>query len=381
MGKSNEPASRRGCAVTALTLSGLLDLASLTRTQAEDRVDYRYEDYAEEDGRIHVRTQGAYFDVELKPWLSLKGNYIHDAISGATPTGAPPLPGQSTVAMTTMDEIRNAGYLEPTFRIWNHSVSPQFAYSTESDYESVGISLNDAIDLNEKHVSPWERGALADPAMRAERDPLGLLLAEHMWCSREAAYGGRDGRLCGPGSPRHVGLDPLGRTRVEPHALRPADDSDQPAHSRSGEGKPGPSPQYRAGWSVRCRHGPGLRRTGPGRRAHGIEVRRLEFVSLVQLRHRGGVRRARAGETRLRPTLLQSPHHPRAGRGRGAHVRNRARRSELATLGGGRCPHLASRSRLSLRCRICEPSLRTRIICGASAQANLISFGLLKHVA
>lgn len=42
-----------------------------------------------------------------------------------------------------------------------------------------------------KHVSPWERGALADLAMRTDRDPVGLGMAEHMWFSREAASGGR----------------------------------------------------------------------------------------------------------------------------------------------------------------------------------------------
>lgn len=42
-----------------------------------------------------------------------------------------------------------------------------------------------------KHVSPWERGALADPVMRADADPLGTMLTEHMWFSREAAAGGR----------------------------------------------------------------------------------------------------------------------------------------------------------------------------------------------
>jgi hypothetical protein len=41
-----------------------------------------------------------------------------------------------------------------------------------------------------KHVSPWERGALADPIMRSDRDPLGKSMAEHMWFSREAASGG-----------------------------------------------------------------------------------------------------------------------------------------------------------------------------------------------
>jgi len=42
-----------------------------------------------------------------------------------------------------------------------------------------------------QHVSPWERGDLADPVMRPDGDPLGTMMAEHMWFSREAASGGR----------------------------------------------------------------------------------------------------------------------------------------------------------------------------------------------
>ena len=42
-----------------------------------------------------------------------------------------------------------------------------------------------------QHVSPWDRGALADPVMRADADPLGNMMAEHAWFSREAAAGGR----------------------------------------------------------------------------------------------------------------------------------------------------------------------------------------------
>jgi len=40
-------------------------------------------------------------------------------------------------------------------------------------------------------VKPWQRGQLADPIMRPDRDPLGLALAEHVFFSREAAMGGR----------------------------------------------------------------------------------------------------------------------------------------------------------------------------------------------
>ena len=42
-----------------------------------------------------------------------------------------------------------------------------------------------------QHVKPWQRGNLADPIMRADRDPLGTGQDEHVFFSREAASGGR----------------------------------------------------------------------------------------------------------------------------------------------------------------------------------------------
>jgi len=42
-----------------------------------------------------------------------------------------------------------------------------------------------------EHVKPWQRGRLADPIMRADRDVLGTAQDEHMYFSREAAAGGR----------------------------------------------------------------------------------------------------------------------------------------------------------------------------------------------
>jgi len=40
-------------------------------------------------------------------------------------------------------------------------------------------------------VAPWQRGTLAEYGMRPDRDPLGDSLAEHVYFSREAAFGGR----------------------------------------------------------------------------------------------------------------------------------------------------------------------------------------------
>lgn len=41
------------------------------------------------------------------------------------------------------------------------------------------------------NVKPWERATLSDRIMRADRDPVGVALTEHMYFSREAASGGR----------------------------------------------------------------------------------------------------------------------------------------------------------------------------------------------
>ena len=42
-----------------------------------------------------------------------------------------------------------------------------------------------------QNVKPWQRATLADSVMRADRDPLGVALDEHIFFSREAASGGR----------------------------------------------------------------------------------------------------------------------------------------------------------------------------------------------
>ena len=144
---------RAASAGRALALGALLQVATLSRTRGEDRLDYRYEDYQEENNRIHVKTQGAYFDVGLNASTTLKGNFVSDAISGATPTGAPWLPGTNAVNTAQMNDHRYAGFLEPTFHIDHWSVSPQVSYSEEQDYRSLGIAVNTTRDFNEKNTT------------------------------------------------------------------------------------------------------------------------------------------------------------------------------------------------------------------------------------
>jgi hypothetical protein len=136
----------------------------MARAQTQDHVDYRFQDYAEEGGRIHVQTQTAMFDVGVQPWLELKGEIVYDAISGATPTGAPPptalaafagwpTPLSDKVPVVPMHDIRMAESFETDFNFGIHHIRPEVSYSEEHDYISYGGSLNYSIDLNQKNTT------------------------------------------------------------------------------------------------------------------------------------------------------------------------------------------------------------------------------------
>jgi hypothetical protein len=124
------------------------------RLRGENHFDYRYDDYQEDNNRIHVRTHSAFLEMLINPSISLNSEFVYDAISGATPTGGPPLAGSNQVPLAHMEDERWAGNISSAIR-WggNQTTTPQFAYSLEGDYESVGLSLNHTIDFNDKNTT------------------------------------------------------------------------------------------------------------------------------------------------------------------------------------------------------------------------------------
>lgn len=86
--------SRPGCRRSrlAVSLALVLPLLRLTRATASDDnyIGYRREFYREDNDRISVDTDSYSFDVGLSSQVRISGNAVFDAISGATPTGAPP---------------------------------------------------------------------------------------------------------------------------------------------------------------------------------------------------------------------------------------------------------------------------------------------------
>ncbi len=152
----------------ALALAAVLPLLSLNRAHGENQIDYRFENYQEDNNRIHVTTHSALFDVTLNPHVTVKGEAVLDAISGATPNGAPPpsdaayTPGSNpppaalrshNVPLAEMHDERHAANVEFDLSFGRHHFSPQVSYSAESDYVSRGASLGYSLDLNEKNTT------------------------------------------------------------------------------------------------------------------------------------------------------------------------------------------------------------------------------------
>lgn len=119
----------------------------------EDHADYRFEYYAEEKGRTLVRTHAAAFEAGLTDAVTLKGEFVHDAISGATPIGGPPPEGSTQVPLVELRDTRNAGNLEFGWSRGDQVIKPLFAYSLENDYESISPALNWEINFNRKNTT------------------------------------------------------------------------------------------------------------------------------------------------------------------------------------------------------------------------------------
>lgn len=137
----------------ALALALMLLLLEMQCGQAEDHVDYRYEDYQEANARMHIQTHAVAFGYKLNSTVELDGEMVYDAVSGATPNGGLPTPNQQGWLSEIHPDVRTAGNLSTPISWGANTTTPQFAYSLEHDYESFGYSLNQTIGFNEKNTT------------------------------------------------------------------------------------------------------------------------------------------------------------------------------------------------------------------------------------
>jgi opacity protein-like surface antigen len=145
--------NRHARGILPVAVAFVLRVIQAPRAATEDRVEYRYEDYNEDDQRMHIQTHALHFDVGLGSKVTAKGLLVYDGISGATPTGELPPLGSKQVPLASLHDIRRAGTFGLGIAYGPNTTTPEFSYSEESDYISRGLSLTHTIDFNQKNTT------------------------------------------------------------------------------------------------------------------------------------------------------------------------------------------------------------------------------------
>ena len=128
-----------------------LHLAAPKWAVAEDHISVKWQDYAEDDDRIRVISRYLGFEKEIGSQFVLKGHGVHDAISGATPTGTP-AGEDGQVPLSNLTDIREAGVVDLDWIHGIHTSTFQFSYSSEHDFLSRGYSYSQTSEFNKRNT-------------------------------------------------------------------------------------------------------------------------------------------------------------------------------------------------------------------------------------
>lgn len=125
----------------ALSLALLLTLLRLNRAVADENVvGYRNSYYQEDNNRIKVNTDVWQFDVGVRDNIRISGNVVLDAISGATPVGAPP---QNQWPFPTFNNLYQSAYQGAYGSQYNQFINNNQIY-VDSGLETYNQLTNDA---------------------------------------------------------------------------------------------------------------------------------------------------------------------------------------------------------------------------------------------
>ncbi len=113
--------------------------------------DYGFQVYQEDDDRIRVESHYVRGQWSLLEGTSFRMQYLNDAISGASPTGA--LPGGVQPYVANVEDVRTGILGALSQQLGRHRLELEISQSNENDYFSQGYALSDAIELNQKNTT------------------------------------------------------------------------------------------------------------------------------------------------------------------------------------------------------------------------------------
>ena len=113
--------------------------------------DLNYQFYQEDSDRIRVEALYLRGEIEFDDATSFRFQWLHDAISGASPTGAQP--GGVQPFYADLEDVRTGILGAISRQIGDHRVDFELSHSEEDDYISRGFALSDVWELNQKNTT------------------------------------------------------------------------------------------------------------------------------------------------------------------------------------------------------------------------------------
>jgi hypothetical protein len=113
--------------------------------------NYSYQLYQEDSDRIKVESYYLRGKIDIDDATAFRFQWLNDAISGASPTGA--LPGGSQPFLSNLEDVRTGILGALSRQFGDHRVEFEMSRSVEHDYISNGFALSDTLDLNQKNTT------------------------------------------------------------------------------------------------------------------------------------------------------------------------------------------------------------------------------------
>lgn len=115
------------------------------------RYDYSYQYYDEGPERIRIESHYIRGRIDLNDRTAFRFQWLNDAISGASPTGA--LPGSTQPFLAELEDVRTGVLGALSRKFGDHLLELEISRSREEDYLSHGYALKDVWEINEKNTA------------------------------------------------------------------------------------------------------------------------------------------------------------------------------------------------------------------------------------
>ena len=119
------------------------------------RYDYSYQLYQEDSQRIRVESNYLRGKIDLDDATSFRVQWLSDAISGSSPTGALPTGPQNPTQpyLSDVEDLRTGLLGALSRQFGDHRLELEISRSQENDYLSHGYALSDTWQLNQKNTT------------------------------------------------------------------------------------------------------------------------------------------------------------------------------------------------------------------------------------